>query len=98
MNMRVSQVTKMLLAVSKIVDAGNTCVFSKKRSYIKNDITGEETDMRRERGVFVMDIEVLGSAVTSTKEDPPLIATIDATGAVKNESSCRDFAQQARWP
>jgi hypothetical protein len=60
-NCRVTQVNKMLLAVSKIVDAGHDVHFSKEASYIVNHKTKEKLYLRREAGVYVLDMEVMSS-------------------------------------
>ena len=65
LNVRVAKVRKMLLSVGKIVDAGNQVVFDKKFSSIKNLQTGTKTEIHRDKGVCVLDFEVLGSKVAS---------------------------------
>ena len=45
-----ADVRKPLGAVSAIVDQGNTVVFSKGRSYIKSDTTGETIPVVRNGG------------------------------------------------
>ncbi len=60
-NCRETQVNKMLLAVSKIVDAGHDVHFSKDASFILNHKTGEKLQLRREAGVYVLDMEVMSS-------------------------------------
>ena len=60
-NCRVTQVNKMLLAVSKIVEAGHEVHFSKDNSYIEHEKTKERTYLRKEKGVYVLDLEVMGS-------------------------------------
>ena len=51
----------MLLAVSKIVDAGNTVQFSEEESFIQNTKSKEKLPMRRENGVYVLDLEVMSA-------------------------------------
>ena len=53
-----ADVRKPLGAVSAIVDQGNTVVFSKGRSYIKNDTTGETIPVVRSGGTYVIQVEV----------------------------------------
>ena len=60
-NCRVTQVNKMLLAVSKIVDAGNTVQFSEEESFIQNTKSKEKLPLRRENGVYVLDLEVMSA-------------------------------------
>ena len=60
-NCRVTQVNKMLLAVSKIVDAGNKVQFSEEESFIQNLKSKEKLPLRRENGVYVLDMEVMSA-------------------------------------
>ena len=53
-----ADVRKPLGAVSAIVDQGNTVVFSKGRSYIKSDTTGETIPVVRSGGRYVIQVEV----------------------------------------
>ena len=53
-----AEVRKPLGAVSAIVDQGNTVVFSKGRSYIKSDTTGEMIPVVRTGGTYVIQVEV----------------------------------------
>ena len=62
-NCRVTQVSKMLLAVSKIVDAGNDVKFSQVESYTQNVETKEKLPLRREVGVYVLDMEVMSADI-----------------------------------
>ena len=52
-----ADVRKPLGAVSAIVDQGNTVVFSKGRSYIKSDTTGERIPVVRSGGTYVIQVE-----------------------------------------
>ena len=50
----------MLAAVSRIVEAGNTVMFSKKwGNYIENDLTGDKMMMKKVKGVFVVEAKIL---------------------------------------
>ena len=51
-------VRKPLGAVSAIVDQGNTVVFSKGRSYIQSDATGEVIPVVRSGGTYVIQVVV----------------------------------------
>ena len=51
-----AEVKKPLGAVSAIVDEGNTVIFSKKKSFIRNDETGEEIVMKRKGGTYVIEL------------------------------------------
>ncbi len=60
---------KMLAAVSKVMEAGNTVVFSKKFGcYIENDLTGERMTMKMKKGVFVVEAKVLEKDAWVDKE------------------------------
>ena len=48
-----ADVKKPLGAVSAMIDEGNTVVFNKKRSYIRNDPSGEEIEIKIKVGTFV---------------------------------------------
>ena len=54
-----ADVKKPLGAVSAIVDEGNTVVFSRKRSYIQNDATGEKIQIHRSGGTFVIKLDMI---------------------------------------
>ena len=58
MGFQVTDVRKPLAAVSRIVDKGNRVVFGPKPedNYIMNIQTGQKMFMKRERGVFVLDV------------------------------------------
>ena len=43
-------------AVIAIIDEDNTVVFSRKRSFIRNDMTGEEIEMKRKGGTYVIEL------------------------------------------
>ena len=61
MGFHVTDVRKPLAAVSRIVDKGNRVVFGPKPedNYIMNIKTGRKMYMKRERGVFVLDVGFL---------------------------------------
>ena len=56
---RVTDVGKPLEAVSRILDKGNTVVFSRGSagSYIRNDKTGEKTVLKEEKGTCVLEVD-----------------------------------------
>ena len=39
-----------------MIDEGNTVVFSSKKRYIKNDLSGEEIEIKRMGGTFVIEL------------------------------------------
>jgi hypothetical protein len=48
-------VSKPLVSVSKLIDDGWRVVFDEEASYIKHKMTGNIINIRRERGVSVVD-------------------------------------------
>ena len=61
MGFQVTDVRKPLAAVSRIVDKGNRVVFGPKPedNYIMNIQTGKKMFMKREKGVFILDVGFL---------------------------------------
>jgi hypothetical protein len=86
-NCRVTQVNKMLLAVSKIVDAGNVVQFADEESFIQNRKTKEKLPLRRENGVYVLDLEVMSS---DTKISSKMLSSV-----VDSAYQEPDFTRQA---
>ena len=56
-----ADVKKPLAAVSEMVDAGNTVVFSKSGSYVEEGKTGERIELARKGNTFVMRLDGRGS-------------------------------------
>ena len=58
---QVTDVGKPLASISRILDKGNTVVFSRKQggSYIVNNCAGQKSPLTEEKGTFVMDVEYL---------------------------------------
>ena len=58
---QVTDVGKPLASVKRILDKGNTVVFSRKPggSYIMNNHSGQKIQLTEEKGTFVMDVEYL---------------------------------------
>ena len=56
---QVTDVAKPLASVSRILDKGNTVVFSRTKggSYILNEKTGGKIPLVEEKGTFVMNVE-----------------------------------------
>ena len=56
---QMTDVNKPLAAVSRILDQGNSVLFTRrdKGSCIINDTSGERVYMQEEKGVFVLDVE-----------------------------------------
>ena len=77
----------MLLAVSKIVDAGNVVQFSDEDSFIQNKKTKEKLPLRRENGVYVLDLEVMSA---DTKISSKMLSSV-AESAYQEP----DFIRQA---
>ena len=60
MTFHVTDSRRMLAAVSRIVEADNTVVFSKKwGSYIENNKTGDKMELKMVKGVFVVEAKIL---------------------------------------
>ena len=60
MTFQVAKVTKPLCSVSKICEKGHTVVFDESGSYIKHKKTGAIIQLKKERGVYVMDAAIMG--------------------------------------
>jgi hypothetical protein len=65
---QVTDVGKPLAAVSKILDKGNTVVFSRKAcgSFITNDVTGERITLEERQGTFGLEVEYYEPAAMTT--------------------------------
>ena len=51
---QVWEVNKALLSVHRMVQAGNTVVFSRHGSYAQDDVTGEKIHMREQGGMYML--------------------------------------------
>ena len=69
MKFEVCGVTKALAAVWRIVDQGNDVIFSKKRSFIKNNETGKELNMRSTGKSWVIDVNFVKLSETGAREN-----------------------------
>ena len=58
MNMQVTDVSKALMSVAKICDAGHTVVFRRDGGLIRNNTSGEETRFRRENNVYRLRVKL----------------------------------------
>ena len=56
MRYQVAEVRKPLTSVSKICDRGNRVTFCRNGSYVQNLFTGQRTPLRREGGVYMLDL------------------------------------------
>ena len=61
MRFRLANVTKPLGAVSSVCDKGNRVVFDSEGSYVELKSSGKRIPLRRQNGVYVMDVWVGGS-------------------------------------
>ena len=52
-----------------MIDEGNTVVFNSKRSYIKNDLSAEEIEIKRKEGTFVIELSRETKAQPKKKEE-----------------------------
>ena len=67
MKAQVCDVSKGLLSVSRVVNAGNTVVFSPKENYIQDGVTGERMWITERRGMYMLKLWTKGKA--AGKED-----------------------------
>lgn len=67
---QVTGVSKPLASVSRILDKGNTVVFSRagEGSFIRNERTGEKIQIIEEKGTFVVDVEFMEPASGFTRQ------------------------------
>ena len=67
---QVTGVSKPLASVSRILDKGNTVVFSRigEGSFIRNERTGEKIPIVEEKGTFVVDVEFMEPASGFTRQ------------------------------
>ena len=59
-NMQITDVSRALMSVAKVCDAGHTVLFTKKGGIITNEATGAETTFRRENNVYRMTVKIDG--------------------------------------
>ena len=57
MRFNVAGVSKPLAAAGRVVEAGNRIVLDQSVSYVKHITTGERMHLRKEKGVYVFDVE-----------------------------------------
>ena len=55
---QICDVNKGLLSVVKMVNAGNTVVFTRDGSFIEDDVTGERIRINEENGMYVLSMWV----------------------------------------
>ena len=58
----VCPVKRPLPSVAKITKAGNQVYLGEHKAFVKNNKTGQFTDLRRERNVWMLDLWVKGPA------------------------------------
>jgi hypothetical protein len=58
MKFHVANVSKPLAAAGKVVEAGNRVVLDQHCSYVEHIATGERMHLRKEKGVYVFDVEL----------------------------------------
>ena len=56
---QVTDVSKPLASVSRILDKGNAVIFSRSGSYILNEVSGEKIPIVEEKGTFGINVEFL---------------------------------------
>ena len=57
-NMQITDVSRALMSVAKVCDAGHTVLFTKKGGTIRNERTGELTNFRRENNVYRLKVKL----------------------------------------
>ena len=60
MTFQVAKVTKPLCSVSNICEKGHTVVLDESGSYVKHKKTGAVIQLKKGRGVYVMDAAIMG--------------------------------------
>ena len=65
---QVCDVNKALLSVSRMVQAGNTVVFSKSGSYVEDEQTGERIPLREQGGMYMLKLWVKSPGFTGQAE------------------------------
>ena len=88
-----ADVRKPLGAVSAIVDQGNTVVFSKGRSYIKSDTTGETIPVVRNGWTYVIQVEV----ETEKVEKGTKYLEVNAEEEVEGEAQEGSGSSSTEW-
>ena len=67
---QVAKVNKPLLSVSKLIDSDMRVVFDKEGSYVYNKRTDDIVRIKRERGVFVLEVFVDKGPQTPVNNHP----------------------------
>ena len=67
--MQVADVKKILGSVSKMCDAGNTVIFIKNGGKVINDVTGQETCIKREGGLYTITLWVPTNGKENDKKE-----------------------------
>ena len=58
MRARAAEVSRALVSVSDMVDAGHTVTFNQERSYARHEATGVEIEFERTAGVWTLEMDV----------------------------------------
>ena len=72
MTFQIAKVTNPLCAVTKICEKGHMVVFDESGSYIKHKKTGAIIQLKKERGVYVMDAAIANQASWMNDNDQQL--------------------------
>ena len=92
MTMQVANVKKVLVSVGKVTDANNRVVFDNDGSYIENKSTKERTPLRKENGVYTMEIWVPAREEQPRTREKPCLDLVCAFSG-KCGGKCRGFAR-----
>jgi hypothetical protein len=69
MKWQVAGVKKGLGSIPKMVESNNTVVFSKNRSFIRNDKTGSVTELKKVNGTYEFDIWLQNKSSKASEAD-----------------------------
>ena len=69
MKWQVAGVKKGLGSIPRMVESNNTVVFSKNRSFIRNDKTGSVTELKKVNGTYEFDIWLQNKSSKASEAD-----------------------------
>ena len=80
----VANVAKPLAAAGKVVEAGNKIVLDEEGSYVENKKTGERMKLRKDRGVYVLDVTYDNGSSGAITLDSGAGVSVWPVGLLKN--------------
>ena len=66
---QVCEVNKPLLSVSRMVQAGNTVVFSRSGSYVEDENSGERISLREQGGMYMLKLWIKNQSFQRQAEE-----------------------------